>query len=283
MSVERWQRSPLGRRDDATARERRVAAVLLALTGACMFASHLLVWGASTGLAAVGDAAVFVVCLLGVLVAHEAGHSLMARRMGFRLSLPWFLPVPFGVGTLGAIIRVRERPPDRDALLDMGAAGPLAGVSAIVAVLVVRAVIGADPPPSEWVLARPLLFWLVGAPLGHLAAPTPGDPLGFAAWVGCLVTAMNLLPFGQLDGGHVAGALWPKARAPLRGLVTVGLLAAGGWWWGWAVWAAALHVLGAYEPLRARDESERPSSGSRGLAVAAALAWLVCVTPAPWA
>ena len=152
---------------------------------------------------------------------------------------------------------------------------------AIVAVLVVRSVVGAEGEASDWVLARPLLWWVVGWPLGHTAAPTPTDPLGFAAWIGCLVTAMNLLPFGQLDGGHVMGAVAPRWQRRVGWATTVGLLGLGLAWPPWALWAGTLHLMGASVPLHPKAADQALDREGRALAALGGLAWLLCFTPVP--
>jgi len=277
----RWRGQLLGARPDEGARKRRRAAGWFVATCVSVFVVHLVGWQAAIdGRSALGSA-LFAATLMGVLLAHELGHWGFARWRGFRLSLPWFLPAPFLVGTLGAIIRVEERPGTRTDLAGLGVSGPLAGLVAIVAVLVVRSVVGAEGEASDWVLARPLLWWVVGWPLGHTAAPTPTDPLGFAAWIGCLVTAMNLLPFGQLDGGHVMGAVAPRWQRRVGWATTVGLLGLGLAWPPWALWAGTLHLMGASVPLHPKAADQALDREGRALAALGGLAWLLCFTPVP--
>lgn len=226
----------------------------------------------------------FTGVLMGILLAHELGHVLAAARHRFRIGLPWFLPAPFLVGTLGAIIVPREAPRDRDGLLVMGAAGPLAGLTAVTLALAVCLIRGFDEPVvGDPVLGQPLLFRLGGALAGVPAEVSVRDPVAFATWIGCLVTALNLLPFGQLDGGHVAAALWPDRASNLGWAVTALLMLAGLWWPGWALWAALLHVLGTRRALDVRNPQAPPTQASRRLALTAAGAWVLCVTPIPFA
>ena len=271
----------LGERPDLEEGRASVAVAWFVATCISVFCVHLLGWQPSVSLATVAGSASFAGTLMGILLAHELGHWLFARWRGFRLSLPWFLPAPILVGTLGAIIRVEERPRTRDDLVGLGLSGPLAGLAAILLVLILRAGLGSAGLPSDWALSRPLLWWVVGAPLDHTVAPTPTDPLGFAAWIGCLVTAMNLLPFGQLDGGHVLAGVAPWLPRRSAWLVTVLLLGLGLFWPPWAVWAAVLHLIGARHPLQVRDE--RPPLGAlgRGGAALAVVVFLLCFTPLP--
>jgi membrane-associated protease RseP (regulator of RpoE activity) len=280
----RWRgpSGPLVPRPDAAARQQRVAAALLALTAMTTFGVYLGTWqeaGRWTEPVAWRDAALFAATLLGILGAHELGHRAVAGALGARLSLPWFLPFPLWTGTLGAIMRVEQPPRDRNTLLAMAAAGPLAGLAVIVAVLVVRMSMGSDT--GGVLLARPALWWMLGVVLpGEVPALGTADPVGFAAWIGCLVTAMNLLPFGQLDGGHLVAALWPEQVERVTWIVTALLLLAGLLWPGWAAWAVVLHVIGARRPLVV--DSGPPEPGGIALAGGCAVAWLLCVTPVPF-
>jgi membrane-associated protease RseP (regulator of RpoE activity) len=222
------------------------------------------------------DAALFTVVLGAILGAHEAGHILAARWYGFRLGLPLFLPLPVWVGTLGAVIQVQELPPSRSALLAMGAGGPLAGFAVIV-----LAALCNDPSSGGEALPAPGVFQVCGWLSGADAIVVTSDPVGFAAWVGCLVTALNLFPLGQLDGGHIFAALWPgrEGRATVG---TLGLLCVlGVWWWPWLAWAAVLGLL-LREPLGVRQRSEVPRGFERFLAAACVLVWVLCFTPVPF-
>ncbi len=157
---------------------------------------------------------VFSIPLMGILMAHEFGHFFAGVRHRIDISPPYFIPVPFFLlGTLGAVIQMRERIRSRNALLDIGAAGPLCGM--IVAVPVVIYGIATSPvealPDGEYfVEGRSLLYSGV---LYALKGPIPEGydvmltPTALAGWAGLLVTMINLLPFGQLDGGHIAYAL----------------------------------------------------------------------------
>jgi len=277
----RWQGELLGARPDDGARRRRRAAGWFGLTCTTVFGVHLFGWQASVSWHTIAGSLAFAATLMGVLLAHELGHFGFARWRGFRISLPWFLPAPFLVGTLGAIIEVEERPRTRLDLIGLGVSGPVAGLLAVTLVLAVRALLGSAGDSSDWALARPLLWWVVGWPLGNTEPPTPTDPLGFAAWIGCLVTAMNLLPFGQLDGGHVLGGVWPRRRRAVGWATTAMLLALGLLWPPWALWAGVLHLMGAHAPLHPRqEEASLPWAG--WAAAAGALAVLsLCFTPVP--
>jgi membrane-associated protease RseP (regulator of RpoE activity) len=220
---------------------------------------------------------------MGILLAHELGHYVVARAHGFALSLPMFLPAPIWVGTVGAIIRLEDRPRSRNGLLEMGVAGPLFGLVGVVAVGIGRLLLqGNVASDSDWILSTPALLWFLGVMITG-SAPTiqTSDPLLFAAWIGCLVTAMNLLPFGQLDGGHVIGAIWPQ-RARLVGWVaTAALVLMGLWWAGWWAWVVALHLLGARIPVQARNPGVPLSVRARVLAGVGLLSFILTFTLIP--
>jgi membrane-associated protease RseP (regulator of RpoE activity) len=183
----------------------------------------------------------FALPLLAILICHEMGHYLAARYHGVDVSPPFFIPLPLPftlIGTMGAVIQMRAPIRQRNALLDIGAAGPLAGLTVAIPVLVYGLSVSEVQPivagaTSEGhSLFYGALIWLVKGtlPEGHdvfLSAPA------FAGWVGLLVTMMNLVPAGQLDGGHVAYALLgPKqddySRYVRRGLFAVGFLISAG-------------------------------------------------------
>lgn len=203
----------------------------------------------------------FAASMLAILGTHEMSHFLTSRRHGLDVTLPFFLPgPPFPPplpGTFGALIRIRSPIMDKRTLVDVGASGPLAGILVAVPVLIIGLLLSpvkAMPVgANEGIqLGEPLLFklicWLTLGPL------KPNDqvimnPVAFAGWLGLLITALNLLPVGQLDGGHVIYALFPRwhrriSIACLVLLVVFGILT----WPGWLLWAVILSVLGVRHP-----------------------------------
>ena len=276
------------RRPDPAVRERRIAGALFFATCTSVFLVYLFSWERQPALADPGApkrALVFTATLMGILLAHELGHFAVARLHGFRLTMPWFLPAPILVGTLGAIIRMEERPRDRAGLLEMGAAGPIAGLVVIAGVMALRLWVGHPVAVDEggWVLARPPLWWTLGLIINGEVPPviSTHDPMAFAAWIGCLVTAMNLLPFGQLDGGHVLAACWPTAARTIGWITTAALLVAGTLWPAWALWAALLHLMGARHPVEPRDDKKALSVRPVCVAFFALSTFILCFTPIP--
>jgi membrane-associated protease RseP (regulator of RpoE activity) len=201
----------------------------------------------------------FSFTLLLILGAHEMGHYLVSRRHHLDVTLPYFIPappIPFIIGTFGAFIRIRSPIRDKRALLDVGCSGPLIGVLVAIPVILLGlklstvTVMGGGEETIT--LGEPLLFkllsWLALGPM------TPEQnvilhPVAFAGWIGLLVTALNLLPVGQLDGGHVAYALFPEYHRYIS-LGMLGLLVVCGviFWQGWLLWAVLLVFLGWRHP-----------------------------------
>ena len=165
----------------------------------------------------IGQGILFAVALLTILTAHEFGHYFACRRYGVNATLPYFLPAPplFLAGTFGAFIKIKAPIPSRRALFDIGVAGPLAGF--VVAVMVAFfALLSATPkgglplPPNQLGLEfhNSLLWHILGFVLDVRLTALDGNPLYYAAWIGLLVTSLNLMPVGQLDGGHASFALF---------------------------------------------------------------------------
>jgi len=198
----------------------------------------------------------FAGTLLGILVIHEFGHYILSRIHRVPTSLPLFIPgPPHFIGTFGAIIRLRTPIMNRRALFDIGVAGPIAGFIAAVVALIVGLSLS-EVIPRERVyglqLGEPLLLqffaWIIFGPI-----PDTYDivlhPIGFAAWFGFFVTAINLIPLGQLDGGHVAFAVFGHRQRTLAFtaipiLVYLGLTG----WPGWLLWVALAGLVGISHP-----------------------------------
>ncbi len=229
----------------------------------------------------------FSLPLLAILLAHEMGHYIACRYHRLDATLPFFIPVPFGIGTLGAFIRIRSPLMTKSELFDVGASGPLAGFVVALPVLfagiALSTPVAALPPAGAMIFGEPLAFkalaWLV-----HPNIPPGGDlllhPVGFAAWFGLLVTALNLLPFGQLDGGHVAYAtLGPWQRRIAWPLLAV-LVVLGFWWPGWWLWAVIALVMRVRHPW-IPDEHGELDRRRRILGWVCLVVFIVCFTPEP--
>jgi len=201
----------------------------------------------------------FSFTLLLILGTHEMGHYLVSRRHHLDVTLPYFIPappIPFIIGTFGAFIRIRSPIQDKRALMDVGCAGPLTGVLVSIPVILIGLKLSAVTVMSggsdNLTLGEPLLFKLLSwVALGPM---TPEQnvilhPMAFAGWIGLLVTALNLIPVGQLDGGHVAYALFPEYHRYIS-LGVLGLLVVCGviFWQGWLFWAGIIAFLGWRHP-----------------------------------
>jgi membrane-associated protease RseP (regulator of RpoE activity) len=238
--------------------------------------------------------------LVSILLAHEMGHYLACRYHGVDATLPNFIPSPWFpvlglslwqplsmVGTFGAFIRIRSPIPNRRALFDIGVAGPLAGFAVCLPVLlygiqgaVVRPL---DPDRGGIFLGEPLLFrWVSLAVHGPIADDQTLviGKLGLAAWFGLLVTALNLMPIGQLDGGHVTYSLLrDRAHAISRvaSWVCVALVYFGP---SWILWAILVRVLGRRHPPT-RDDSEPVGQARVAIGVLSLVVFVMCFVPDP--
>jgi membrane-associated protease RseP (regulator of RpoE activity) len=176
----------------------------------------------------------FSFSLLFILGAHELGHFFVAKRMGIDATLPYFIPGPHLIGTFGAVIRIKSPIPNRRALVLMGAAGPFCGLAVAVPIALIGLRLShpvtAEELEGGFVLGSSLLFSLLEK---VSSSGLPGNqviflhPMAFAAWLGMFVTGLNLLPIGQLDGGHIAYAILGRAHMRV-GLVFLGVLVAVG-------------------------------------------------------
>jgi membrane-associated protease RseP (regulator of RpoE activity) len=199
----------------------------------------------------------FAATLMSILLFHEMGHYLLARVHGVRATLPYFIPgPPFFVGTFGAFIRMKSPPANRRALFDVGAAGPWAGVllavPAVILGLALSEVRPLEPLEDGIILGGSFLF----SALTHLVLGVSADdvsivlhPIALAGWFGLFVTFLNLLPVGQLDGGHVVYSLFGRSHRWISriSLVVILLLGFQGWQ-GWFVWVVLLSLLGVDHP-----------------------------------
>ena len=196
----------------------------------------------------------FAVTLLGILLAHELGHYFTCRHYGMSATYPYFIPAPTLIGTLGAFIRIRSPIVNRKALFDVGLSGPVAGFIFIIpamiyALLHSRIAPGVDAS-SSIVFGEPLLMRILLPILrpGVHAADLLLNPIGRAAWVGLFATALNLIPGGQLDGGHILYALNSDAHRRTTFGVAIALLPLAYFWWGWVAWSVILIALGFRHP-----------------------------------
>ncbi|MBN1962963.1 MAG: site-2 protease family protein [Deltaproteobacteria bacterium] len=233
----------------------------------------------------------FAVALLAILLAHEMGHFFVARYYRVNQSLPYFIPAPTLFGTLGAVILMRSQPSNRKVLLRVALAGPFAGL--IIALIAAAWGLAhsnpttALPHPNEPIAGSSLLWsWLVQIFIPKHATFINLHPVAFAAWAGLLVTALNLIPAAQLDGGHIAYALFGKRQLAISRLVVVCLLVLGifynhnGAGSVWLIWAVLLSLLGLRHPP-VRDEYLSISPRDRFAGYLALVLFIVTFVPIP--
>jgi membrane-associated protease RseP (regulator of RpoE activity) len=232
----------------------------------------------------------FSIPLLLILATHEMGHYVACRQHRLLATPPFFVPFPLPIGTLGAVIRIKEPIRTRRQLLDVGAAGPIAGFVAAVPFMIVGLILSrtqAIPEPAtapEFImLGEPLVYRL----LQTLTMPTvAGDmtvilhPTAFAAWCGVLVTLLNLLPFAQLDGGHVSYALFGRWHRQAAWPMLAVLVMAGALWFGWWVWSVIVLVMGVHHPP-VWDETERLGAGRVLVGLLCIAIFVLCFMPVP--
>jgi membrane-associated protease RseP (regulator of RpoE activity) len=238
----------------------------------------------------------FAAALLSILLAHESGHYVACRLYGVDATLPFFIPMPppFMAGTLGAFIKIKSPIPSRRALFDIGVAGPLAGFLVVVPVACLALLTAGPAPPlpadgGVIIFNDPPLLRLLAGPLGvgDLEGLGP-NPFYFAAWIGLLVTSLNLIPVGQLDGGHAVYAVlgrrvhWYAGRVAFLSMLALAPL---GWLWH-GVPSGFLYVVLLFVMLRLphpQPLDERDALGTPRIVVALVtlLVFLLCFIPFP--
>lgn len=229
----------------------------------------------------------FSLILMAILLAHEFGHYLVCRYYRVDASLPYFIPAPTLIGTFGAFIRIRSPIYSKQVLFDIGIAGPLAGFALLLPALTIGLAFSKVLPGiahrGDFIFGVPPLLWLLEKAIfpGVPAADIYLHPVARAAWWGVFATALNLLPIGQLDGGHILYSFVGErhkllSRIFVFALVPVFLL---GGWWPWLLWAALLLIFGLRHPL-IFDTTEL-GSGRKRLGWLALAIFLLCFMATP--
>ncbi len=229
----------------------------------------------------------FSLTLMTILLAHEMGHYLACRYYRVDATLPYFIPAPTVIGTFGAFIRMRSPIYLKQVLFDIGIAGPLAGfvflLPALGIGLAYSKVLPGIGERGDLIFGVPLLLQFLerAAFPGVAAADIYLHPVARAAWVGIFATALNLLPIGQLDGGHILYSFLGERHRVFSKILAVSLIPLGfvTKYWPWYLWAAVLLVVGLRHP--AIFDSSRITAGRRRLGYAALVIFVLCfmVTP----
>ena len=230
----------------------------------------------------------FSLSIILVLGSHELAHFLTARHLGVDATPPYFLPVPHPMtGTMGAFIRINSPVPTKSALVRVGVSGPLVGFLVALPVSFIGLLLSKPVAVngSQGIqLGSPLIFWLFSELLHPRLGPGKDlllHPVAFAGWLGLFVTALNLLPIGQLDGGHVAYAVFGKRWQKLSWIVIAALALMGFLWLGWLFWAVLVVVLGLRHPPPLDDLTPLNKTDWR-LVAAAVVIMVLTFTPAPF-
>lgn len=230
----------------------------------------------------------FSVPLLLILLSHELGHYLMCRRYGVDASPPYFIPFPSLVGTMGAFIRIREPIRDKKQLFDIGVAGPIAGF--LVCLPLLAWGITATRPNTSPVLSEGTILFrypilvtlfqkvLLGSTFTSVDAVE--HPVFIAAWFGLFVTALNLLPLGQLDGGHALYAVFGRHQRTIAIPILIVLAFVGLHWPGWYLWILLTLVIGIRHPP-VLDEDQPLDRTRKLVAAAVLLIFVLCFAPVP--
>ena len=232
----------------------------------------------------------FSASIMGILAAHEFGHYVAARRYGLHVTLPFFIPLPLisPIGTLGAVIRMKTPVYTPRMLLDVGAAGPLAGmvVAIPVAIYGIQTSVALPVGSVEGIhLGEPLLFrwfvaWFASYPEGTHELFL--NPVAFAGWIGLFVTALNMLPIGQLDGGHVLYALVGRGQHGIGRVCFVAMLILGWWWSGWYLWAMLVLFIIRIKHPPVLDPDQRLGPGRQIVGWLSVAILVLCFTPIPF-
>jgi len=232
----------------------------------------------------------YVAVLFGILLGHEFGHFLTCRYYKINATLPYFIPAPTLIGTMGAFIKIKSPITKKKQLFDIGIAGPLIGFILSIPALVYGLSLSKIAPPviheeaSFFIFGEPLLMKIIG---GMVLKDIPSDasiflhPVAFAGWVGVLITSFNLFPVGQLDGGHVSySLLGAKSRALSRFCLVAFVIMGAIFWIGWFIWALLISFLGMRHP-RVMDEAIPLSPGRRFIGYVMILIFILSFIPDP--
>ena len=233
----------------------------------------------------------FSVSLMLILGAHAFGHYWASRRNGVRSTLPYFIPAPpvFIAGTFGAFIQIKQVIPNRRVLMEIGSAGPIAGFIVALPTLIVGLSLSQVSPVLgiEGVNFGSSLILNICAELVLGVNPQSPNlnihlhPIAFAGWIGMFVTALNLIPIGQLDGGHIIFALFPDKHSLLGRIFYVLLFPLGYFWMGWLFWAVMIALVG-FKTAPLADEMGELDTRHKVLGVVSSVIFLLTFIPVPF-
>ncbi len=231
----------------------------------------------------------FSFSIMAILTCHEFGHYIVSRRAGMITSLPYFIPVPINlIGTLGAIIRMKSIIPSRRDLLNVGMAGPICGFLISLPITVIGIALSDVQPTTGTVAAIRLgdsLLFSFFVRLLHANMPPGHDlflhPMAFAGWIGFLVTSLNLLPIGQLDGGHIAFSIFGRNRKRSYPFLIAAMIGLSLLWPGWIIWGLLAFLTARREPV-VQDTITPITRKDRILALVPLLVLILTFIPQPF-
>ena len=229
----------------------------------------------------------FSFTLIIILLFHELSHYFTARAHRTNVTLPYFIPAPTFLGTFGAVIKIRSPLSNRNALFDLGVSGPTASflLSTIAVIIGLSFSTVTEAIPGRGIyLGDSILFgFLTRVVKGNI----PGghdvllSPIAFAGWIGLLITAINLIPAGQLDGGHISYSVFGNRHVAIARFTVVLMIVAGFFWFGWFIWAILIAFLGVRHPPPLDEET--PLSKRRKIgAILAGLMLILTFVPVPF-
>lgn len=237
------------------------------------------------------NALAFSISVMGILGTHELGHKIAAAYHGVRATMPYFIPFPSMLGTMGAVIRVKSPLPTRDAAIDLGVSGPIAGFLVAIPVSIIGLKLSVPVPislvsPAEGgiVFGENLFFMFIEKYVVTFPENTVVflHPVAIAGWVGILVTFLNLIPAAQLDGGHILRAfLSDRAHRYATAIIGLLLLGMSFLWTGWLIWGLLILMMGTMGNPGALDEVSPISRKRVVLALAALVLFIISATPRP--
>jgi len=232
----------------------------------------------------------FSIPLMTILLAHEMGHYIMSKRHNVESTLPYFIPFPNIIGTMGAVIKMKSQIPDREALIDIGMAGPLAGIVVTIPIMFIGLMMSNltisiySEATGGIFLGESIIFvvfsWILYGRLPpnlHISL----HPIAFAGWIGLLVTFMNLFPVSQLDGGHISYALFGRRHKVLGKITCIALLLMSIFYWPWFIWMVFVLFIGLGHPPPI-DDSGVISKKKRVLGYICLAIFLLTFVPRPF-
>ena len=233
----------------------------------------------------------FSISLLLILGAHEFGHYWASKRNGVQSTLPYFIPAPpiFIAGTFGAFIQIKQRIPNRKVLMEIGAAGPIAGFVVALPMLILGLYLSKVTPligMGGINFGSSIILNLCSQAILGVDPSSPYvnihlHPIAFAGWIGMLVTALNLMPVGQLDGGHIIYALFPEKHGLFGKLFFVALFPLGYYWPGWFFWAVMIALMG-FKTAPLTEDIENLEPLQKALGAISGMIFILTFIPIPF-